>query len=119
VEVYLRSLSDEGGRVQISRDGGQEPAWSRDGRELFYVETGGGGSRMIAAAVETQPGLRVVSRTPLFDASDYERAAPHANYDVHPDGRFLMIRRAAASEVVIVQNWHLEVRGTGGQGGGR
>jgi serine/threonine-protein kinase len=109
VEVYLRSLSDEGGRVQISRAGGQEPAWSHDGRELFYVETGGGGSRMIAAAVETQPRLRVVSRTPLFDASDYERAAPHANYDVHPDGRFLMIRRAAASEVVIVQK----------QGGGR
>ena len=118
-EVYVRSLSSEGGRVQISRDGGQEPAWSRDGRELFYVETGGGGSRMIAAAVQTQPSLRVASRVPLFEASDYERAAPHANYDVHPDGRFLMIRRAAASEVVIVQNWHMEVRGAGEQGGGR
>jgi Tol biopolymer transport system component len=118
VEVYVRSLSG-GGKIQVSRDGGQEPSWSHDGRELFYIETGGGGSRMIAAAVQTTPNFRVTSRTPLFDASDYERAAPHANYDVHPDGRFLMIRRAAASEVVIVQNWHLEVRGTGGQGGGR
>ncbi len=117
-EVYARSLAG-GGRVQVSRNGGQEPAWSRDGRELFYVEAGGGGSRMIAAAVRTTPDLRVTSRTPLFDASDYERAAPHANYDLHPDGRFLMIRRAAASEVVIVQNWHLEVSGSGDQGGGR
>ncbi len=118
-EVYVRSLSQEGGRIQVSRDGGQEPVWSRDGRELFYVETGGGGSRMIAAAVQMTPDFRVTSRTPLFDAGDYERAAPHANYDVHPDGRFLMVRRAAASEIVIVQNWHLEVAGSGEQGGGR
>jgi serine/threonine-protein kinase len=109
MEIYVRSLSGGGGRVQVSRDGGQEPAWSRDGRDLFYLETGGGGSRMMAVAVTTEPQFRVRSRTPLFDARDYERAAPHANYDVGPDGRFVMIRRAAASEVVIVQNWHLLV----------
>ncbi len=113
MEIYVRSLSGDGGRVQVSRDGGQEPAWSRDGRELFYIETGGGGSRMMAAAVTTQPTFRVTSRAPLFDARDYERAAPHANYDVGPDGRFVMVRRAAASEVVIVQNWHLDVEAAG------
>ena len=62
---------------------------------------------MMAAAVTTQPTFRVTSRAPLFDARDYERAAPHANYDVVPNDQFVMIRRAAASEVVIVQNWHL------------
>jgi len=107
MEIYVRTLSGGGGRVQVSRDGGQEPSWSRDGRELFYIETGGGGSRMMAAAVTTQPTFRVTSRAPLFDARDYERAAPHANYDVGPNDQFVMIRRAAASEVVIVQNWHL------------
>ena len=111
MEIYVRSLSAGGGRVQVSRDGGQEPSWSRDGRELFYLETGGGGSRMMAVAVTTEPTFRVTSRTPLFDARDYERAAPHANYDVGPDDQFVMIRRAAASEVVIVQNWHLLVDG--------
>ncbi len=67
---------------------------------------GGGEALMYVAAVDTRDGFRVVSRTPLFETSDYEVAAPHANYDVFPDGRsFAMVRQGRLSEIVYVQNW--------------
>jgi Tol biopolymer transport system component len=91
-----------------------EPVWSRDGRELFYLENAGSGRQLVAAKVAAGPEFRVVAREVLFDASGYEVAVPHANYDVSPDGqRFVMVRRAAASEIHLVQNWHLLV-GRGG-----
>ncbi len=118
-EVYVRPLGNAGGRVQVSQNGGTEPVWSRKGRELFYIDP----SRptepaLTVAVVEKSPALRVRSRTRLFDYARYEIATPHANYDVHPDGqRFVMIRRGAASEMVVVQNWHLIVdAGSAGKG---
>ena len=37
--------------------------------------------------------------------------ASHANYDVGPDGRFLMLRRAGAeSQTIVVHNWGRELR---------
>ena len=36
-EVYVQPFPDLGSRHQISTDGGTAPAWSRDGRELFYT----------------------------------------------------------------------------------
>ncbi len=60
----------------------------------------------MAAAIEGQPTLRVVSRTPLFDMDEYEPAVPHANYDVMPDGRsFLMVRPGRLAEFVYLQHW--------------
>jgi hypothetical protein len=60
---------------------------------------------LLAAAIETQPAFRVVSRTPLFDDADYETSNPHANYDVMPDGSFIMVRLARASAFTYLQNW--------------
>jgi serine/threonine-protein kinase len=109
-ELYARPLHRREGRVQVSQNGATEATWSSDGRELFYIEPATSGPRLMAARVETSPTFRVLSREPLFATDQYETASPHANYDVHPDGqRFLMIQRAAASEVVIIKNFHLEV----------
>ena len=54
----------------------------------------------------TTPGFRVTGRTPLFPYSSYEQAAPHADYDVFPDGRsFVMVRQGRLGEVIYLQNW--------------
>ena len=37
-EVYVRTFPDGGGKQKVSRNGGTQPRWSRDGTELFYVE---------------------------------------------------------------------------------
>jgi eukaryotic-like serine/threonine-protein kinase len=54
-ESYVRPFPDVNkGRWQISTSGGQEPRWSRDGRELFYRN----GDAMMAVAVETKPAFK-------------------------------------------------------------
>ncbi|HLG06634.1 MAG TPA: hypothetical protein VI383_10860, partial [Gemmatimonadales bacterium] len=113
-EVYVRAFPEAGGRRQISTGGGTEPVWARNGRELFYREDGSAGSRLIAAAVRTSPDFEILSRTPLFDMSDYVAAEDHANYDVSADGRFVMIRSPQASAIQLIQNWPSQLRETRG-----
>jgi eukaryotic-like serine/threonine-protein kinase len=104
-EIYLRPLSGEGELIQVSQGGGSEPAWSRDGRELFYRRTGGGGTVLVAAQIRTTPTLGVVARQDLFSLVDLVGTQPHANYDVSPDGRtFAMVRRSPSTRIMVIQN---------------
>src|SRR4030095_16058896 len=41
-EVYVQPYPGPGERHQISNNGGEQPAWSGNGRELFYVQGAGG-----------------------------------------------------------------------------
>lgn len=102
LEVYVRAFPRQGGRWQVSVDGGAEPLWSHDGRELFYRS----GGRIMRAAVETDPVFAIRGRSIAFERpfvpNDF-----HTNFDIQPDGRrFVMIESAQAStEVVVVLNW--------------
>ena len=106
-EVYVRAFPGPGGRVQVSSDGGTEPAWAPDGRRLYYRS----GGRFLAATLATAPALAVTRRDTLFE----DRSAAdiyHAEYDVLPDGKhFVVLRPAAESpEIVVVLNWLTELR---------
>jgi Tol biopolymer transport system component len=107
-EVYLRAWPGMGDKLQVSQNGGGEPMWSREGRELFYRSGGGPEPRMVAAAVEAGPMPRIRWRQELFSVASYEFATPHQNYDVFPDGRsFVMVRQGRPgqlSEVVYLQD---------------
>jgi serine/threonine-protein kinase len=107
-EVYVRAWPTLGGKVQVSQSGGTEPAWSRNGRELFFRSGGGAEPMLVAATFEGTTELRVRSRTPLFSVASYEFATPHRNYDPFPDGQsFAMVRQGRPgqlAEVVYVQN---------------
>ncbi|MGH9388847.1 MAG: TolB family protein, partial [Vicinamibacteria bacterium] len=98
-EVYLTAYPGPGGRSQVSTNGGIDPAWSRDGREIFFPS----GGKMMAAAVETRPKLRVGLPKPLFDLTNLDE------YDVSLDGRFVFIRNrgdeAAPKSLAVVLNW--------------
>jgi eukaryotic-like serine/threonine-protein kinase len=50
-EVYARPFPGSGAKSQISTQGGTEPVWSRNGRELFYLN----GDKMMAVDTATQP----------------------------------------------------------------
>jgi Tol biopolymer transport system component len=104
-EVYVRTLDGDGDFVQVSQEGGTEPVWAPDGRELFYLSTVQGQTDLMAASVRRAPTLEVTERRSLFSAADYVGTNPHANYDVSPDGRtFVMVRRSPATRIVIIQN---------------
>ena len=111
-EIYVRPFPGPGGKSQISTEGGTEPVWSRDGRELFYRN----GDKMIVAAVETKPGFAAGKPKLLFEGHYETSIYPYEpNYDVSPDGqRFLMIKaseqESAATQLNVVLNWSDELR---------
>ncbi len=104
-EVFVRSLDPRGTEVQVSQNGGNEPVWSPDGRDLYYRGNVEGRIKMIEAAIRTTPELEVVSRTQLFPMDDIVGATPHANYAISPDGKtFALVRRAPANRIIVLQN---------------
>ena len=117
-EVYVRDLAGESDQVLVSLEGGTEPVWSHDGRELFYRETKTGDPYLVAAGISTGPALAVTARKRLFPVGDVVATNPHANYDVSPDGRtFVMVRRSPAARIVVIQNLPAMVRRLQGERG--
>ena len=101
--------SGEGAKWQISTNGGFEPVWSPNGREIFYVTPQ---NEMMAIEMATAGGFAIGKRRMLFRVDDYHRHFSHRAYDVTPDGqRFIMIRSGDAprGELVVVDNWLTEL----------
>jgi serine/threonine-protein kinase len=107
-EVWVRPFPGPGAPVRVSPDGGRDPVWSRDGRELFYEN----GPKVLSTAVVTQESnLRVGTPRVLFEGGFVPGSA--RGYDVGPDGRFLMIEAndtATSASIVVVQNWFEELK---------
>jgi serine/threonine protein kinase/Tol biopolymer transport system component len=108
-EVYVRPYPDPGQKWQISTDGGEEPLWSSDGRELFYRN----GQKWMAVAVATKPEFRADRPRLLFEGSYLN--VPGYSYDIAPDGRrFLMLQPVAqevtATQLNVVLGWFEELR---------
>ena len=109
-----------GRRLQVSTEGGTAPAWSRDGRELFYktTQTAGGQAtftRMMAVTVGLGPTFTAGAPRVLFQGN-YGATAGIRGYGVTADGRrFLMVQQkerppVRASEMILVQNWLEELK---------
>jgi serine/threonine-protein kinase len=110
-EIYVLSFPSLDRKWQISTDGGTEPLWARNGRELFYRHD----EKMMAVEVTTEPTFSAGKPVQLFEAS-YDRGLTlgHTNYDVAPDARrFLMLKageqESAPTQVNLVINWFEEL----------
>ena len=96
--VYVAPFPAMSPRRLVSRQGGIEPRWSRDGRELFFKSS----SQMMAVSVGSGATLEVGNPRALFSLSNYRSARNRQQYDVAPDGRFLMIRDPQSLQVAPV-----------------
>ena len=109
----MRPYPEGGGRSTVSSNGGQQPRWSDEGKELFYVE----GETILAVSVKTSPEFSVGSVTRLFEHSSLTRSF-YPQYDVSADGqRFLLAAPVEADgvdpSIRVVQNWFEEFRERG------
>jgi serine/threonine-protein kinase len=110
-EIYVQPFPKLDGKWKVSIDGGVEPRWSRNGRELFYRN----GLGMFSVSV--QPGSIFTAAVPrlLFEGSYEFSGTAVSAYDVAPDGkRFLMVQSAddakPATEIRVVLNWFEELK---------
>jgi Tol biopolymer transport system component len=119
-DIFARRYPGPGGEVTISVGGGQEPAWSPTGRELFYRHDG----KLLAVPIESTPSsltvgppVRVFDDPYLLDLGG--SGGGMANYDVSPDGkRFVMVEEPRATKgnanepfrLQVVLNWTEELK---------
>ena len=104
-EVFVETFPPGSGKWQVSGAGGMTPVWSRDGRELYFVA----GESLMAVEVETRDVFRAGVPRPLFSGPYELRTPPARNYDVGPDGRFVVVKRKLVStvprELVVLDGW--------------
>ena len=110
-EVYLRSVARPSDGIAVSVDGGREPMWSPDGKELFYRQ----GETFLAVGVSSASPIGVGDARKLFEIRAASgRSANHAGYAVSPDGRrFLVLQldlRAIPAQINVVLNWFDELK---------
>jgi eukaryotic-like serine/threonine-protein kinase len=116
-EIYVHAFapdsvtsSDDGGKWLISNDGGVEPRWRGDGRELYYITPDGS---LMSVAVTTRPALQVGVAKVLFRTPTHSVAFDPTEWDLSPDGRrFTFAVRPAQSKVpfTIVLNWQARLK---------
>jgi DNA-binding winged helix-turn-helix (wHTH) protein len=109
-EVYVRPLLDGGEKWRISTNGGSQPRWSRDGKELFYVE----GNTLLAVSVSTKPPFSFGAATRLFSDPNLDWKYGHPIYDVSADGRRFVLTEPVGesrqASIHVVQNWFAEFK---------
>jgi len=110
-EVYVAPFPGPGPRRQVSIDGGVEPLWSRDGRELFFQS----GTKLMGVTVN--PGAAFSASPPriLHEGRFFKTINGNTSWSITPDGaRFLRIQRVeperAVTSIELVLNWFAELK---------
>jgi len=103
-EIYVVPYPGPGSKSQVSTDGGAQPRWNRNGRELFFRS----GAKLMAVDVDAGPAFRAGAARVLFETASID-------YDVSPDGkRFLILKPTAAvgeaGELHVILNWFDDLR---------
>src|SRR6185503_8314141 len=89
-DVYLRPYPAPDRRWTVSTQGGTQPGWGPNGKEIFYRN----GDEMMVVDVTTASEVRLSAPRVLFEQRyAYGAGITIPNYDVTPDGqRFIMVK---------------------------
>jgi eukaryotic-like serine/threonine-protein kinase len=110
-EIYVTTFPAASGKWQVSRDGGIEPRWRGDGKEIFYI---GAKTTLTAVPVNSEGTFSTGNPTPLFHSQLRAQVSSTDlfNYDVSKDGqRFLVNRYAKPQQVAPL---HVVLNATAG-----
>jgi eukaryotic-like serine/threonine-protein kinase len=116
MEVFVQPFPPTRAKYQISTEASLTPAWSPDGKQLFYGQQTT--DRIVAVDINTAPTFSFGKPVPL----PIERAAvigsyPGRNFDITPDGKqFLVVMPTASAtdsssrQINVVLNWFSELQ---------
>jgi len=114
-EVYARPFPAGDGKWQVSAAGGTQPRWSRDGREIFYLD----GEAIMAVEVVDPDTFRLGSPVKLMEGKFSDpvfNAVYFPPYGVGAYGQSFFLTRgvddgASPNRLMLIQNWTAELRG--------
>jgi len=106
-EIYVQPFPGPGAKYRISTNGGTDPVWARNGRELFFRNR----EQMMTVHVTTRPTFSTSRPTVLFVSP----VSGSTDFDISPDGeRFVMVddgqRGANSPQINVVLNWLEELK---------
>jgi hypothetical protein len=116
--IYVQPFPTTGAKYEVARRG-NFPVWSRDGRQLFYLDASAAGPwvltvRRVATASALTLGDPVALPTPQLPRLNFE-ARP---FDIGPDGAIISLAAAAESSseargprrIEVMLNWFEELK---------
>jgi eukaryotic-like serine/threonine-protein kinase len=116
-EIYIQPFpapENGGSKTSISRDGGIQPRWRRDGKELFYFSLDG---KLMAADITQEPSFRAsvpraLFQLPVGQIGHNEQAVRVFAWDVAPDGKRVLVDTGTTSSepITVVLNWTAELK---------
>src|ERR1039457_5555385 len=107
VEVYVVPFGGGQGKWQVSANGGARPQWSKDGKELYYLDRT---YNIFAVPVKDANGALQFGAPETLVSS---WSAPQVFYDVAPDGKKILLVRVAqqvSQSVTVVTNFTAELK---------
>ncbi len=105
-EVYVQSFPAPGTKLRISTNGGVQPRWRRDGKELFYLAPDG--TIMAAPVNMTASGFQAEAPVALRPPMAPLPAIFASVFEVSADGRRFLILAPSSSDapgINVVVNW--------------
>ena len=105
-EVYVQPFPPTGAKWQISKGGGHQPQWRRDGGELFYMAPD---RKLIGVAVQTGSAFVPGAARALVETriTSWERSNFGSQYAVTADGERFLVNNATDTTlpITLVLNW--------------
>jgi len=110
-EIYVQPFPENGGKWQISINGGLEPRWSADGKTLYYNQ----GSKIIMVPISTNEGVVKTGKEKIvFDKYSALPVDSGISYDVSPVGEYFISTQigsiASYQQVNVIVNWFSELQ---------
>jgi Tol biopolymer transport system component len=110
-EVYVGRFPAEGDAHLVSSNGGREPAWRRDGRELFYLAEDG---TLMSVEVSPRAGGSMFGKPTALFRTRSKSASLRNTYDVSPDGQTFLVNQALEDDaripITVELNWTTRLR---------
>ena len=112
-EVYVTSFPDANGKWQVSTDGGEQPRWRGDGREIYFLSAE---AKLMAVSVDTTNQFQAGTPTVLFQTDPREQVATTEQvvYDVSRDGQQFLVNskydNGSAHPMSVILNWKSEIK---------
>jgi Tol biopolymer transport system component len=88
-EVWVQPVGRAGSAVQVTTHGGFRPLWSADMRELFFDD---GNRQLFVVPIRTDPAFAVAGAATALPIKGFvQTGVGRRQYDLLPDGRFVMM----------------------------
>ncbi len=118
-QVYLQPYPGPGPRLQVSVDGGSNPAWNPNGREIFFLAATSKGQFMMSVSVSLGTIATLGTPRPLFEY-DYSELTLKCNpmncYCVAPAGQRFFATQPVKTDppppvthIDLILNWRAEL----------